>query len=150
MIKFLQGDIFESGCDLLVNPVNLVGVMGAGLALEFKNRYPKNYWAYKEWCRNRNGYDIVFFFQTRNIIICNLATKYHWNQKSNKVLIDRGLTRLTNYVNMNQSLVNSVAIPALGCGLGGLDWNEVKPMIVSNLSKVPTNIQVLVYEPQEK
>lgn len=143
MIKYVHGNIFTSRCKILVNPVNAVGCMGAGLALQFKQRYPKMFELYKERCHLRvkssdemdpepvpvfNAGDIfpVAIPEDGHIVI-NLATKGHWKNASLLSDIERGLYALLDY--MLQNHINSVAIPALGCGLGGQDFNAVSEVI---------------------
>jgi len=130
-------DIFQLPVQAIVNPVNLVGVMGKGLALQFKERYPEVFDLYKEAIADRtlvygrihvvNLYDDPFFQHGKPDKIINFPTKQHWREPSTYDLISRGLQALTSCV--QQMKIYSIAIPPLGCGLGGLDRNEVEAMI---------------------
>lgn len=150
MIKYMTGDIFESGADMLINPVNCVGVMGKGLALGFKRRYPDNYHFYEKYCRNKRlkpGGLLITYSTISNLFICNFATKNHWRNPSNIEWIREGLLKLREkLLSLDDEYISikSIAIPPLGCGLGGLDWDEVKQLIESIMEDV--DIEVLVYE----
>lgn len=142
MIRFREGDIFKSGARGLVNPVNCVGVMGAGLALQFKKRYPKNYDAYYRACVHegfRPG--LILTVQENGVFIFNFPTKWNWRKSSKMEYIETGMEALTSAV--NESGAESVAIPKLGCGLGGLDWNLIREVIVSGASLM--NAEVMIY-----
>lgn len=148
MITFLQGDLLRSDADALVNTVNTVGVMGKGIALQFKNQFPKNYKVYKEACKTgalRPGQMLVVKDGDllREKYIVNFPTKEHWKAPSKLEYIEKGLPALKEAIIQHQ--IKSIAIPPLGCGSGGLDWNVVKPMIIDKLSDL--DIDILVYEP---
>lgn len=142
MIIFRQGNIFDSEAKALVNPVNTVGVMGKGLALEFKKRYPESYKNYVEVCSS-GFFDVgkTILYSENGKYIINVPTKKHWKDPSKLEWIESGLKSLCNKVLF---LNCSVAIPALGCGNGGLEWPEVKPLIES-IMVLDTEVQV--YEP---
>lgn len=128
MIELAQGDIFESGADALVNPVNCVGVMGKGLALEFKHRCPENFDSYVAACRSghlRPGKALVT--RSEGFHVINVPTKRHWSDRSSLSLVESALQATRKAA--RQFGWPSVAVPALGCGLGGLPWNEVLPRI---------------------
>lgn len=128
MVKVIRGDIFDSPCVALVNPVNCVGVSGAGLAKVFKEKFPNNYRAYRDFCLSgqlRIGK--VFVFEENGKVIINCPTKYHWRDKSTLEIVKLGLLAIKN------EPVASLALPALGCGLGGLQWDIVKEVIVHEL-----------------
>lgn len=148
MIKFLQGDLLQCDAEALVNTVNTVGVMGKGIALQFKNQYPNNYKVYKEACKKgelkvgevlvvKDG-DIL-----REKYIINFPTKEHWRSPSKVSYIQEGLKALK--VSIKEYNIKSIALPPLGCGNGGLDWNIVKPMIIDSLGEL--EIDIYVYEP---
>lgn len=144
MLVFLRGNLFESKAKALVNPVNCVGIMGRGLALEFKRRFPSMFSEYHEACRTgrlRPGNLLISVISENRIIIC-FPTKYHWQNPSRIEYIEKGLDTLRKYLISMPDL--SIAIPPLGCGLGGLDWNEVKLLIVEKLKGLPN--EILVYE----
>ena len=148
-IKYVEGDIFDSKAEALVNPVNCVGVMGQGLALQFKRRFPKNFHAYRQMCNRQElvpgG---VFLFETQGEsprYIINLATKDHWKEPSYLPYIRTGLFRLL--VLSNLWGIHSIAIPPLGCGLGGLDWEYVK-LLIENTFSDSVVVEAFVYEPR--
>ena len=144
MISYTVGNIFDSDCYALVNPVNCVGVMGAGLAAQFRKRYPRMFWDYQKVCSLgllKPG--LIHSYRENNKLIINFPTKDHWKDKSLIQYIDSGLETLIGYVQRNK--VDSIAIPPLGCGLGGLDWKVVKPKIENAANKI--NIRVVIYEP---
>ena len=149
MIEFMTGDILKADAECLVNTVNCVGIMGRGVALEFKKNYPDNFKSYVEACKRQEVspgqmfvHDIGELFNPRYII--NFPTKRHWRNESRMDDIESGLVSLVEVIKAKN--IRSIAIPSLGCGLGGLDWEEVKPHIVSALD-VLEDVQVLVYEP---
>jgi O-acetyl-ADP-ribose deacetylase (regulator of RNase III) len=150
MIRFIRGDIFDTDVEVLVNPVNTVGTMGAGLARKFKKLYPLNFSLYREACgRNEVHIGRMFVisvpespkFALRWIV--NFPTKYLWSEPSELPWIVEGLKDLRTFLIDND--IKSIAIPALGCGLGGLKWDLVKQVIISELSSLETLI--LVFEP---
>lgn len=135
MIKYLSGDIMESEAQALVNPVNCVGVMGKGLALQFKHRYPANYIFYEQACREgrvRPGHMLVFELEPVTHgqgpqFLINFPTKRHWLDESLLGDIHQGLDALA--FELIRRRIRRVALPALGCGLGGLVWDDVKEVI---------------------
>lgn len=150
MIHYKTGNIFNSGVNALVNPVNCVGVSGKGLALQFKKNFPKNFLAYKQACDKNEVKvgDIFLYMDAQSILsifyIFNFPTKLHWANPSKLEYIDQGLQSLNTYIRALK--IKSIAIPALGCGLGGLNWNDVKELIDKNLSDL-NDVEILVYEP---
>jgi O-acetyl-ADP-ribose deacetylase (regulator of RNase III) len=145
MIEFQRGDILQAETQAVVNPVNCVGVMGRGLALQFRNAFPQNYAAYKTVCDRGELYPgKMFVFEHDAKYIINFPTKRHWRYKSKIEDIQAGLVSLANEV--RQRNISSIAIPPLGCGLGGLDWNHVRPLIEQAFSGLPS-VRVLVYGP---
>lgn len=146
MVTFVQGDMFEGTYDILVNTVNCVGVMGTGVALAFKKRFPEMFRSYKIACdegRVRPGQLEVW--QTLTECIVNFPTKRHWKAKSRYEDVDAGLTALREYLASLGPV--RVALPALGCGHGGLDWTRVASMIESRLKDLEAEVHV--YEPQD-
>ncbi|MFA5731636.1 MAG: macro domain-containing protein [Acidithiobacillus sp.] len=150
MIEFTSGDILKSEADALVNTVNCVGVMGRGIALQFKNMYPENFKAYEAACKReavQPGH--MFVFKTGQLtpprFIINFPTKRHWRGKSRIEDIEAGLIDLVKVI--RDKGIRSIAIPPLGSGLGGLDWNEVRLRIERALVDLD-DVQVLVYEPK--
>src|SRR5689334_18183630 len=132
MIDYHTGDILKDDSEALVNTVNCVGVMGRGIALQFKNAFPENFAEYAAACKRGNvkpGKMLVH--QTGKLTgpryIINFPTKRHWRGKSRIQDIENGLTDLIAV--LREKRVRSVAIPPLGSGLGGLDWADVRPLI---------------------
>lgn len=138
-------DIFNSNCEAIINPVNLVGVMGAGLAAQFKNKYPINYKKYKEACDN-NQFKIgtCLTIKEKEKFIVNFPTKIHYKDPSKIEYIEKSLEALERHIKYFE--IKSVAFPAVGAGLGGLDWNEVKKLL-DNFVKKHSEIQFEIYEP---
>ena len=131
MILYKTGSIFDSTVQCIVNPVNCVGVMGKGLALEFKTHYPDMFKFYQKMCREgKLNLGQVGFYALKkdpSRIICLFPTKQHWRDKSLVSSIDEGLIAFVIYA--PEMKIESVAIPKLGCGLGGLDFeHQVQPL----------------------
>lgn len=146
----LHQDIFESKADALVNPVNCVGVMGGGLAKEFRLRYPRMNEAYQEACA-RGEVKVGKMWQwwqppiiSQGRWIINFPTKDDWREPSKLAYIGNGLRDLTRVVSDLE--LKSIAVPALGCGLGGLDWATVAPMIINAVSGL---CELELYPPQK-
>lgn len=150
-IKYSDGDIFTSGAECIVNPVNTVGVMGGGLALQFKKRFPENFEVYKDLCDGnllKTG-EIHLFMTDQEFIpyyIVNFPTKQHYKDPSLLEYIEPGLINMKEMLEMFD--VKSVAIPALGCGLGGLNWNDVYPLIEKHFGE-SCAIEAIVFPPKE-
>jgi O-acetyl-ADP-ribose deacetylase (regulator of RNase III) len=150
MIKFVTGNLLDAPVEALVNTVNTVGVMGKGLALQFKKAFPENNKAYEQACkRGEVRIGEMFVFQSGGIVlpryIINFPTKGHWRSKSKLRDIEEGLSDLVRV--LRERHIRSIAIPPLGAGLGGLDWNQVRKAIESRLAEA-SDIEVLVYEPK--
>lgn len=146
MIEFRRGDIFASEAEGLVDPVNCVGTHGAGLALAFKKRFPGAIRAFNKACRIGDVEPGVVLNEHigGGRFILFLPTKDHWRDPSELDYIERGLADLVDVVEDLQ--LCSVAIPALGCGCGGLAWNDVKPLIEAAAAKMGW-AKIFVYEP---
>lgn len=149
MITYKSGDILKEDAEALINTVNCEGVMGRGIALQFKNAFPENFKAYAAACkRGEVQPGNMFVFQTGKMVnpqfIINFPTKRKWRNKSRMADIESGLKALVE--TLCQYGIRSVAIPPLGCGLGGLSWTSVKSHIEAAL-KSQENIQIVVYEP---
>ncbi len=145
MIKFTSGDMFETNAEIRINTVNCVGVMGAGVALAFKNKYPEMFKEYQKDCKNKKVQPGKMYIW-KNLIgdwIINFPTKTHWRKPSRYEDIETGLVSLRKYL-IDKGPV-SVTLPALGCGHGGLDWNRVKGMIEKYLGDLDAKIDV--FEP---
>lgn len=151
MIELKQGDILRADAEALVNTVNCVGVMGRGIALQFKKAFPENYFKdYKAACDSkalRPGkmlvHDLNRLHNPRYVI--DFPTKRHWKGKSRMEDIETGLQTLVQEIRNRQ--IHSIAIPPLGCGLGGLRWEDVR-IKIEQAFKDLTEVQVLLYEPK--
>ncbi|NLX27177.1 MAG: macro domain-containing protein [Lentisphaerae bacterium] len=149
MIAFKTGDILAEEAEALVNTVNCVGIMGRGIALQFKNRFPENFTAYADACKRQTvAPGKMFVFETGNLtyprLIINFPTKRHWRGKSRLEDIDAGLKALAHEIRDRK--ITSIAIPPLGCGLGGLDWSQVRPRIEAELRPFE-KLKAVVFEP---
>jgi len=148
MLQFTSGNIFDLDADILVNTVNCVGVMGCGVALEFKRRHPRMFRRYVYLCRHGYIYPgSITVYDIDDKIIINLATKDHWKKPSQYSYITRGLKELAAILPQYKKGTR-VALPALGCGHGGLDWDIVKAMITQYLGDLE-NIDIYVFQPQD-
>jgi O-acetyl-ADP-ribose deacetylase (regulator of RNase III) len=150
MVELRRGDILKAKADALVNTVNTVGVMGRGIALQFSKAFPEVFKAYEAACRRGDvqvgevmSYDLNRFEQPHYVI--NVPTKRHWRGKSRIEYVESGLAALVAEV--RRLGLKSVAVPALGCGLGGLDWDEVRPRIERAFEALP-EVRVLLFEPK--
>ncbi len=149
MLTYTQGDILRDESEAIVNTVNCVGIMGRGIALQFRNAYPENFKAYLKACERKEMQPgKMFVFETGELAspkyIINFPTKRHWRGKSRLEDIEAGLLDLEK--TLLQKNIKSAAIPPLGCGLGGLDWPDVKQRIQAALGNI-SGIQIKVYEP---
>jgi O-acetyl-ADP-ribose deacetylase (regulator of RNase III) len=149
MIHYTTGNLLEAEADALVNTVNCVGVMGKGIALQFKQAFPENYEKYRLACQHdevRPGR--MFVYRTGNLMgtkfIINFPTKQHWKGKSRIEDVDSGLDALVEVIRADR--IKIIAVPPLGCGNGGLNWNVVRKLIEHKLGAL-TDVEVLVYEP---
>ncbi len=148
-IELRTGDILKASAEAIVNTVNCVGIMGRGIALQFKKAFPANFRAYALACEaNEVQPGKMFVFDTGAFTnpryIINFPTKRHWKGKSRIEDIDSGLIALAREV--RERGIKSIAVPPLGAGLGGLDWNDVRPRIVAALHDIP-DLDVLIYQP---
>ena len=150
MIEFRRDNLLEADAEALVNTVNTVGVMGKGIALQFKKKFPENFKAYARACKNGEveiGEMFTFPLDklTNPRYIINFPTKKHWRGKSRLEYVRDGLDGLVREI--ERLNISSLAIPPLGCGNGGLDWEaEVRPLIEKALCRVP-EVRAYVYEP---
>ncbi|MGC1308166.1 MAG: macro domain-containing protein [Phormidesmis sp.] len=149
MLKLKRGNLLEEITEALVNTVNCVGVMGRGVALQFKRAFPENFKQYHKACKNGEvQLESMFTVATDSLLnpryIINFPTKKHWRQKSSLEDIQTGLLALVQEV---QTLsIRSIAIPPLGCGNGGLAWSAVKPLIIQAFETLP-EVEVVLFEP---
>lgn len=141
MIRYVEGDIFKSPAQVLVNTVNTVGVMGKGIALEFKKRYPDMFLAYREICEKRR-------LRTGSLMLCYepdywvllFPTKEHWRNPSRIEFIEAGLAKFCR--TYAEKGITSIAFPKLGCGNGELNWSDVRPVMEKYLKDLPIDIYI--------
>ncbi|PQV45150.1 macro domain-containing protein [Paraburkholderia sp. BL21I4N1] len=142
MFKALIGDMFTSDAQVLVNTVNCVGVMGKGVAQEFKRRFPAMFEDYKARC-DRHQVRIgepYLYRDLSGLLVLNFPTKDHWRSPSRLADIEQGLDYLTQH--LEEWGIRSMAMPPLGCGNGGLEWSEVGPLIYRKLSALPVDVEL--------
>jgi len=151
MIETKNISVFDSGCEALVNPINCLGKMGKGLALEFKKRYPEMFSHYVNLCKSHQvqigkvyGYPTYHLF--KSVIIIGFPTKLEYWKPSKIEYIEKGIDSLVELI--RKSRIKSIAIPKLGCGYGGLNWINVKELILEKLSefKDDKEIKIIICE----
>jgi O-acetyl-ADP-ribose deacetylase (regulator of RNase III) len=153
MIVFTEGNLLKAKTEALVNTVNTVGVMGKGIALMFKEAFPENFRAYAAAClKSEIKVGRVFVTERQDWVdgpkwIINFPTKQHWRNPSKIEWIKEGLQDLLRVIREHE--IKSIALPPLGCGNGGLDWKDVRPLIQSSLGSLE-DVRVIVYEPTER
>ncbi|MCF6324037.1 MAG: macro domain-containing protein, partial [Gammaproteobacteria bacterium] len=150
MIHYSKGNLLQADVEAIINTVNCVGVMGKGIALQFKQAFPENFAVYAKACKAKQvqpGH--MFLFEREDLVnprfIINFPTKTHWKAKSLLEYVEQGLVDLVQVTRDKQ--IKSIAIPPLGCGNGGLDWAVVRPLIERALAQVP-EVEAYVYGPQ--
>lgn len=152
MPTFRQANLLEAEVEAVVNTVNTVGVMGRGIALMFKERYPENFKAYAAACKAGEVKTGQMFITATGELsgpkwIINFPTKRHWRQPSRIEWIEEGLRDLVRAV--REKGIRSIALPPLGCGNGGLNWQEIRPLIERAAAEMP-GVEVIAFEPTEK
>ncbi|GCC51273.1 phosphatase [Chryseotalea sanaruensis] len=150
-MQYIKGNLLDAKTQALVNTVNTVGVMGKGIALQFKEAFPNNYRAYIDVCKRGELTPGKLLVVKEPIlegvkIIVNFPTKTLWHLKSKYDYIEQGLQELVNVV--RQENIKSIAIPPLGCGNGGLKWEKVRGLMEKYLGHL-TDVDILIYEPNE-
>jgi len=150
MIHKAEGDLLSADVEAVVNTVNTVRVMGKGIALQFKQAFPDNYSTYEAACkRGEVQLGKMFVFHRNTLgnprVIVNFPTKKHWRGKSKLKDIESGLRALLQFVQSEK--IRSIAVPPLGCGNGGLDWNDVRPRIEQAFAQVP-EVAVQLFYPE--
>ncbi len=149
MIHYKTGNLLESDAEALVNTVNTVGVMGKGIALQFKNMFPNNFKLYSQACKNKEvKVGQLFVTEDESLlsgkkVIINFPTKTNWRLPSEYLYIELGLTELVKVI--REKGIKSIAIPPLGAGNGGLDWSKVKQILERYLNDI--DCQIYIYEP---
>ncbi|KKN78115.1 hypothetical protein LCGC14_0353420 [marine sediment metagenome] len=142
MIEYVTGSIVDSKAQVLVNPVNCVGVMGTGLAEEFKKRWPEMFEKYVEVCDNGNlapGRVWLWYVWNQTPEILLFPTKDNWREPSSLGLIESGLEYFSKF---RWLFYKDIAFPKLGCGLGGLDWADVQPLMERYLEPLETQVYI--------
>lgn len=141
MITFISGDLLKDDADVLVNTVNCRGVMGSGIALQFKERFSLNFLRYQQSCRNGTLKESeILEFKEKGKIIWNLATKRDWRDPSRLSWLIHGCKNLSLKIRVDQ--IKSIAIPAIGCNNGGADWEGVKDVLLKHLQGLDCDIRL--------
>jgi O-acetyl-ADP-ribose deacetylase (regulator of RNase III)/uncharacterized protein YwgA len=151
MYEFVTGNLLDASTEALINTVNCVGIAGRGVAFQFRHAFPNNFATYVQACKRgelQPGQMLVTEtgFVDHPKYIINFPTKRHWKGKSRLEDIQIGLEALIAEIQSRQ--IRSVALPALGCGLGGLEWSQVRPLIEQAFKALP-NVRVLIFEPND-
>lgn len=152
MIRFTQGNLLDAPVEAVVNTVNTVGIMGKGIALMFKERFPENFAAYEAACK-AGKVEVGHMFVQAGVElegprwIVNFPTKKHWRQPTQLEWVESGLVALQQVI--REKNIRSIGLPPLGCGNGGLEWSVVRPKIEAALGDLP-DVDVVVYEPTAK
>lgn len=148
MIIYKTGNLFNSNAQVITNTVNCVGVMGKGIALQFKNKFPEMFLDYKRKCDSGElKLGRPYLWTSGEVQVLNFPTKGHWKENSNLQDIESGLKYLAE--NYEKLEINSIALPPLGCGNGGLNWKDVKNLINKYLGPLEL-LDVYVYESVEE
>lgn len=150
---YKQGNLLKEKAEALVNTVNTVGVMGKGIALQFKEKFPLNYKLYRQAWKNKELQTGKMFVtstkqQVAPLYIINFPTKEHWRNKSKIDYVEKGLDDLAKVV--KEKKIKSIAIPPLGCGNGGLNWTVVRSLIEQKLKSIAEQVEVIIFEPSLK
>lgn len=142
MITYVAGNLFTSPAQVLVNTVNTQGVMGKGIALQFRQTFPEMFKTYQALCeKGKIDIGVLWIYKTPHKWILNFPTKKNWRNPSRMEFIETGLKKFSE--RFNELGIYSVAFPALGCGNGELDWeNTVKPLMEKYLNKIPADVFV--------
>ena len=141
MVSYIEGNIFDTPAQVIVNPVNTVGVMGKGLALAFRKRYPKMFDAYRSTCERRQlSTGKLMLYREPDHWILLFPTKEHWRNPSRIEYIQAGLEKFVDTYAAKG--ITSAAFPRLGCGNGELDWQQVRPVMESFLNPLPIDIWI--------
>ena len=145
MIEYIEGNIFESPAQVIVNTVNTVGVMGKGLALSFKQRYPQMFEKYKQACEKHllTTGKLMLVYEADHWLLL-FPTKENWRNPSKMEYIEKGLRKFVD--TYEEKGITSIAFPRLGCGNGELNWDEVKPLMEKYLKKLPIDVYIYLGE----
>lgn len=149
MYTFITGNILESDAQCIVNTVNCEGYMGKGIAYQFKNAFPKNNDDYVKACKSgKLIVGTIHNFVENGKIIVNFPTKDKWREKSKISYINDGMDSLVKFI--EEKNIKSIAIPPLGCGNGGLNWNEVQPLLLEKIAPIQQSRNIILYSPTLK
>ncbi len=145
MIMYVESNLFDSPAQVLVNPVNTVGVMGKGLALQFKQQYPEMFTNYQRFCESGAlTVGKLYLYKTPGKWVLNFPTKKNWRNKSQLAYIEVGLQKFV--ATYQEKGIESISFPQLGAGNGGLDWErEVKPLMEKYLGELPITVYIHCY-----
>lgn len=145
MITYVMGDIFESPARVLVNTVNTVGVMGKGIAKQYKEIYPEMFKQYQYLCEKQLfAMGQLWLYKTQNKWVLSFPTKQHWRQPSKLEYIEAGLKKFV--ATYSEKGITSIAFPALGCGNGDLNWEQqVQPLMEAYLKNLPIDVYIYLY-----
>lgn len=141
MIEYIEGNIFDSPAQVIVNTVNTVGVMGKGIALSYKKRYPEMFEVYRRACEKHQlliGKLMLYYAPDHWILM--FPTKEHWRNPSKIEYLEAGLSKFVN--TYAEKGITSIAFPRLGCGNGELSWNAVKPIMEKYLKRLPITVYI--------
>lgn len=146
MLIYRSSNLFDSPAQTLVNPVNTVGVMGKGLALAFKHRYPEMFTTYRRLCQAQQlTVGKLWLFKTDDKWVLNFPTKRNWRNPSELAFIEAGLQKFV--ATYQERRIQSIAFPQLGVGNGGLDWaNDVQPLMKRYLHPLPIDVYIHIYD----
>lgn len=141
MLTFLSTSLLTSGVQTIVNPVNTVGAMGKGLAAELKKRDPEMFKRYRELCRAGSFHvGQLWLWKGPDQWVLSFPTKEHWRDPSQLSYIQAGLEKFVE--SYQERGITEIAFPRLGCGHGGLDWGEVRPLMERYLAGLPIRVDV--------
>lgn len=146
MIEYMKGNMFECNADCLVNTVNCEGFMGKGIAYQFKMRFPENNQSYIKACKSGElMVGKIHYYVEDGITIVNFPTKNKWREPSKIEYVENGMSTLVEL--LPELNVRKIAIPPLGCGNGGLPWEEVKKVILGKIADMETRYDFFIFEP---
>lgn len=149
MVRIITGNIFTTECNTIVNTVNCVGVMGAGIALEYRLRYPEMYTKYVDLCKARRiDIGMLWLYKSDDKWILNFPTKKHWKYPSKKEYLHAGLQKFVKSYQTKE--INSIAFPLLGADRGGIDPDASLEIMRSYLDDIPINIEIYLYDQMAK
>lgn len=148
-IKIIRGNLFTTKCQTIVNTVNCVGIMGAGIAFEFRLRYPEMYEQYKLHCDNKKlNIGLLWLYKSKDKWVLNFPTKKHWRYPSKKEYLNDGLRKFAE--SYKQKGIESIAFPLLGADRGGISQNESQQIMEQYLDLPDLDVEIYLYDPTAK